>query len=687
LLTQQYYLLLGLNIFLIACLMLLVAYQFWALRSKLKSRVFGSKLTLRLVFLFALMAIVPGVVVYGVSVKFLSRSIEALFDVKVEKALEGGLNLGHRALDSMLKDLVKKSSTMAVVLVDRADNTELSALNSLREQMGVQELTLFNQRGKILAFAGNEKAGMLPDIPSASILRQVRLQQYYSAIEAISDKGLVLRVVIPVNTTDVTDPLRILQVLQPVPKELQLDAELVQAGFRDYQELSISRLGLKRLYGLTLTLTLLLALLSALAIAVLLSERLSAPLNVLAEGTRAIAQGDFSRRHPVKSQDELGVLTQSFNMMTHQLSEAKASAEQNQRQLETANVYLESILSNLSAGVLVFDQTFRLRSANRSAGAILQVKLEELKGLSLKTWGMRYSKLSGFSSQILQAFREGEKEEWQKQVEFDGNGRGQVLLVRGTRLSGEVENGYVLVFDDISNLLQAQREAAWGEVARRLAHEIKNPLTPIQLSAERLEHKLSGKLSEDNSNILKRAIHTIVSQVSALKNMVDDFAEYARAPKADAMQKFDLNQLVLEVMALYENHHSKIKFELDKQRTHIVGDATQLRQVIHNLVHNALDALVEISDPQITISTHCENSNVRLIVSDNGVGFPKNLIDNLFEPYVTTKQKGTGLGLAIVKKIVEQHGGKIEAHNNPGRGARVIIELPLAQNVKMTYAS
>lgn len=368
--AQHYPLLLALNGGLAACLALLLGYQLYALRQKLKAGVFGSKLTLRLVMLFALVAVLPGVLVYGVSVQFVARSIESWFDVRVEKALEGGLNLGRTTLDNLLKDLIKKADTMAGSLSVRPVSEHLAALNTLREQAGAQEATLFTPRGKVLVYSGSERTGLMPDLPGPNVLRQLRQQQVYSAIEAIPDKGLYLRVLIPVNTISLVEDMRVLQLLQRVPQQLALDAEIVQTGQREYQELLLARQGLKRLYGITLTMTLLLALLTALSLAFVLSERLSAPLSFLVEGTRAVAQGDFSQRETVASSDEFGVLTQSFNTMRQQLAEARAAAERNQEQLTEAHTYVQSILANLSAGVLAqsFATDRRIPPAKRNRG-------------------------------------------------------------------------------------------------------------------------------------------------------------------------------------------------------------------------------------------------------------------------------------------------------------------------------
>ena len=673
--AQHYPMLLALNGGLAVCLTALLGYQLYSLRQKLKAGVFGSKLTLRLVLLFTLVAVLPGVLVYGVSVQFVARSIESWFDVRVEKALEGGLNLGRTTLDNLLKDLRTKADTMAASLSVRPAAEHFAALNMLREQSDVQEATLFTPRGKVIVYAGSERTGLMPDLPGPNVLRQLRQQQMYSAVEAIPDKGLYLRVLVTVNTISLAEDMRVLQLLQRVPEQLALDAETVQTGQREYQELLLARTGLKRLYGLTLTLTLLLALLTALSLAFVLSERLSAPLSFLVEGTRAVAQGDFSQRETVASSDELGVLTQSFNAMRQQLAEARGTAERNQAQLTDAHTYVQSILANLSAGVLAFDETLRLRSFNHSAGAILDTDFAQLSGIELARWHERIPALKELAAAVETAFRAGAGTEWAKQIERAGKGGNQMLLLRGTRLPAGSGTGFVVVFDDITHVLQAQRDAAWTEVARRLAHEIKNPLTPIQLSAERLQHKLAAKLGLADADMLKRSTQTIVNQVSALKNMVEAFRQYARMPEP-TRQELDFNDLVREVLMLYESLAGRLQVELAPDIPRMVGDPAQLRQVIHNLLQNAEDALAGAENPCIVVRTQAHAGGLCVTISDNGSGFPHELMQRIFEPYVTTKPKGTGLGLVIVKKIIEEHGGSVEIANVTPHGARVTLNFP-----------
>ena len=656
-------------------LLVLLGWRMWWLQKRIRRGVFGAKLTLKLLLMFGVVAMLPGLVVYGASVFFLNRSIETWFDVRVDNALASGVNLGQAALDDLLRDLNKKAERMALTLSDEGMGTIITSLSTLREQSAVQELTLFDERGGVIAHVGSERGGLLPVLPDRSILWQVKQQQPYSNIEEAGERGLVMRVLVPVYTTALTGETRVLQLVQPVPASLARDAQSVQQAYREYQQISLSRLGLKRIYGVALTLTLMLALLLTFVIAYLLSERLGAPLRTLARGTRAVAKGDFSQMPSVASRDELGVLIQSFNRMTRQLSDAREQVAQNHQETEQAKAFLERVLANLSSGVVVLDEDQRIRTANSAAAQILSVPGDELEGRLLITLGSRDSALRVFGETVAARFAD-QSGEWRDQIDYTDHGGKQTLLLRGTRLPAAVERGYVLVFDDVTKLIDAERNAAWSEVARRLAHEIKNPLTPIQLSAERIARKLGGKLENADADFLGRATQTIVNQVAAMKSMVDAFAGYARMPRAK-LEALDLNALVREVLALYDAKALGLELHLDPALPRIAGDSTLLRQVIHNLLQNAQDALSEHASPHVDVATTLNDDAVCLTVTDNGAGFPEHLMARLFEPYATTKAKGTGLGLAIVKKIVEEHQGRIKIENLKTGGAAIRIALPV----------
>ena len=673
----DYYSLLGLTGLLASALMGLVGYQLWRLRNKLKNKVFGAKLTLRLVLFFTLIGVLPGVLIYVVSVQFLDKSIESWFDVRVEKALEGGLNLGRSGLDNSLKELAKKAEFTASLLAGKHTRQYRGALEQLVDRDVAQEAAVFTVKGKLIAsFPANNAHP--PDKPDDDLLRRAMDKGEYTVIDTFPDRGLTLLALVMVNSRAVAGAQYVLQFTQPVPKQIEADAETVQAVYRDYQELTLSRLGLKRLYAITLTLSLLVVLLTAVSAAFYLSERFGSSLEALAEGTRAVAQGDFTEQYPIRSSDELGALTGLFNQMTRQLYDASQASEQQQRVVESAKVHLESVLTHLSSGVLALDHELRLRSVNTSAAHILAAPLQDMQRMSLDQIAEKYPLLRTFCQTVMEAFAETESGEWERQIERLSRNGNQILLMRGTRLPEGGEAGFVVVFDDISHLLQAERQAAWGEVARRLAHEIKNPLTPIQLSAERLQHKLSEKLDEGDAQLLLRATRTIVSQVAAMKNMVSDFANYARGP-ALKLSHLDLHKLIGEVLGLYETNAISIVLKLDARQSEVNGDATRLRQVIHNLLQNAQDALQGVAQPQITLQTRTQDNEIHLWVEDNGAGFPESVLKRAFEPYMTTKAKGTGLGLAIVKKIVEEHGGHISIENNISGGGRVSISLPLVE--------
>lgn len=513
-------------------------------------------------------------------------------------------------------------------------------------------------------------------------LRQAR-KHILASIEPIGNKGLYLRVLAPVNGQDLTGETRILQLLQPVPKPLATTAEAVQDVYQDYQQLSYSRASLREVFALTLTLVMMLAMLGAVAVAFVLSRKLSAPLTVLAEGTKAIASGDYSTMLPAHGKDELGVLVQSFNSMTQQLDDATKAADSNRARVEAARGYLETILAHLSSGVMALNKRGELRTFNEAAMNILGVPLEGYVGLKLDQINLKHPRLENFLLTVaMNSLDDVEqagthKEDAQTQVELLSAHGKQILTVRGTRLP---DGGYVAVFDDATTMIQAQRDAAWGEVARRLAHEIKNPLTPIQLSAERMSHKLLSKLNAADAEMLKRSTETIVNQVDAMKRMVNEFSDYARSPTPQ-LQKLDLNNLIKEVVSLYDQSGSKISLVLEKQSCPIKGDSTMLRQVIHNLLQNAQDALIDQADATIAVQTKIEGEMLALTVTDNGLGFPEDMLLHVFEPYVTTKSHGTGLGLAIVKKIIEEHKGSIKIENVPKAmqttGAIVTIKIPL----------
>ena len=715
---QNYSWLLGLNALIALLLLGLVATLLLRLYRRYKQGRFGSRLMTRLVLLFALIGILPGMLIYVVSVQFVSRSIESWFDVRVESALEAGLNLGRTALDSSMADLNAKARTMALELSDYSDASQITQLSRLRDQSQLQEALIVTSSNRVVASAGGNLGSLVPELPTTAMLSQARMTRGYAAIEGSSENvvqsgksspaptaGLRLRVVVAIpgkgSALSLQNEARFLQLLQPVPQQLATDAEALRAAYSEYQARSVGRTGLRKIYIVTLTLTLLLAIFGAVTSAFLIANDLAQPLLLLAEGTKAVAEGNLSPRPIVATSDELGTLTQSFNTMTRQLYDARAAVERNRTELENAKAYLESVLANMSAGVMVLDGQFRLMSCNESVDRILQHDFEPYLGRPLA----EIAGLETFAEVVTRAFTEqsaksagdnGSGFHWQQQIEIprrigDTQGDSDItLLARGSRLPVENATGYVVVFDDISDVISGQRSIAWGEVARRLAHEIKNPLTPIQLSAERLQMKLEDKLQPTDVALLTRATSTIVNQVTAMKRMVDDFRDYAKTPPA-VLSPLNLNALIEEILALYiaGDDRDIIHPVLAPTLPRVMGDATQLRQLIHNLLQNAQDAVAErasVDEPAhielVSETIHFPGSDgvaqtaVRLTMTDNGPGFAPKILARAFEPYVTSKSRGTGLGLAMVKKIVEEHGGRVDIQNRRNAsGAKIVILL------------
>lgn len=670
-------LLLGITLATAAGLAVLIGYQIWLLLRRIRAGVFGAKLTARLFFIIGLMALMPGLVVYGISVQFLISSIESWFDVRMEQALEGGLSLGRSALEHVEREVVRKGENLALQLAELPPVLQTAHLDELRENAGLQEVSLFDENGSVLGFASGIRGSLLPPTPEPGALWQARLQQPWSRLRASDkDDGISVHVVVPVNLVALKEQLRVLQIIQPVPHQLAADAQKVEEARQNYQELDLSRLGLKRLYGISLTLALFLALFSAFTLAFLLSERLAAPLRVLARGTRAVARGDFTQVAPVSSRDELGLLTQSFNRMTRQLADTRAIAEERQEKILEANAYLESVLASVTTGVITLEHDLDVRLANPAAATILGATRQDLEGRPLASWGQEAadSGLAAFALDMAEHFKSNPTQPWLEQLELSCTGGTRILLTRGAPLSEGDAPDYVLVLDDVSQLMQAQRDAAWGEAARRMAHEIKNPLTPIQLSAERLEAKLADRLEGPARDILTRATTTIVGQVQAMKALVDAFAQYARLP-SPRIARLDINALVQEVIHLYETT-SQVHTELDPDLPVVAGDSALLRQVLINLIKNAQEAVGEGTPARIRIHTQGHSDYVDLCVEDNGPGFIDELKGRMFEPYATTKSKGTGLGLPVVKKIIEEHHGSITVSNLEQGGAQVCIRLP-----------
>lgn len=704
---RNYALLFVLNVAVAGLLLLVIGWIVARLALRLYRGRFGSRLLVKLAAIFALVGLMPGLMIYVVSYQFVSRSIESWFDVEVEGALAAGLNLGRATLDTLAADLGNKTRQAATQIAETPDAMAGLALERLRDQLQASDVVLWSPSGQVMASAGESRFLLKPERPSVQQLRAARTQRVVTQIEGLDEvvsagngelaaggaagtaPGAVARVkaiaVVNNPNVNVLGDARFLQVTQLLPEGLVANAVAVQEANREYQERALARGGLRKMYIGTLTLSLFLAVFGAVLLAVVLGNQLAKPLLVLAEGVRQVAQGDLTPKAALQGKDELGGLTRSFADMTQQLADARSAVQQSMSQVDAARANLQTILDNLTAGVIVLDVHGRIQSSNPGATRILRAPLAAYHGKSLG----EVPGLGLFAKDVLAQFTDYLSdgaphglEHWQQSFELNAAVPGApdnaiTLIARGAKMPGTEE--FLLVFDDVSEMVSAQRAQAWGEVARRLAHEIKNPLTPIQLSAERLEMKLTGKVGEPEQLLLTKSVKTIVDQVDAMKRLVNEFRDYARLPAAE-LKPVDLNALINDVMQLYlSDGHSELRSgsaavpvvtELDPKAPKIQGDDQQLRQVIHNLLQNAQDAQEGKEDGRVTLKTEYSETSrrVRLTVRDNGTGFPEHILKRAFEPYVTTKVKGTGLGLAVVKKIADEHGARIDISNRVADG-------------------
>jgi nitrogen fixation/metabolism regulation signal transduction histidine kinase len=684
---RHYTWLLWFNVGVAAMLGLVIALATARLTLRMWHGKFGSRLLFKLAAIFALVGVLPGALIYTVSFQFVSRSIQSWFDVEVEGALNAGLNLGRSTLQVFANELATQTRVAAMRSADAPERLQPLALERLREQLSAQSVALLGGNGQILAVArdvlGTEWS--MAERPGTALLRQARAAQVVARLEgldqdppgaaatAASPAPRVRAVAfIPSSDLSLGRGDRYLQVTQQLPSSLAADALAVQSAHSEYQQRALGREGLRKMYIGTLTLTLILAVFSALLMAAALGQQIARPLLVLAEGVAQVGRGDLRPTEVFASRDELGGLTRSFAQMTQQLADARAMVQRSLGEVESAKTHLQSILDNLTAGVLLFDHDSRIDTANPGATRILRLPLAAYVGRTLAD----VPGLADFARAVQQRFdthgaepEAGERGHWQESMELHtGSAQAPVmLLVRGAELP---DGARLVVFDDITEVVSAQRSVAWAEVARRLAHEIKNPLTPIQLSAERLLVKLAPRLEGTEQQMLAKSVDTIVNQVQAMKLLVNEFRDYARMAAAKLVP-LELNGLVHEVLSLYGSaqESGRLQARCGQGLPLIMGDASQLRQVIHNLVQNALEAVAERGDGQVMVRTEAirgENGAVRFVrlrVMDNGPGFPEKVLKRAFEPYVTTKPRGTGLGLAVVQKIVEEHGARVRATN------------------------
>jgi nitrogen fixation/metabolism regulation signal transduction histidine kinase len=648
----------------------------------------GSRLKGRTVAIFSALAVAPILVVYYFSLQFINRGIDSWFELEVSQGLKDTRELSHEALEVRVREFLQHTQVVAHTLSASSDIELIGALDRERRDSTALEFTIVGAQAQILATSSDRPMDTLPVPATDEMMLQVRRGRPYVSLDTDSVGGYVIRAAAPLDAS--SGGAKVLIALYPVPQQLSQLADTVQRSYTQYANLVQLRRPLKSTFVLILTFVVLMSLIAAVYGAFFAAQRLVQPVQDLIAGTRAVAKGDYDTKLPLPSRDELGYLVTSFNDMTKRLGRAREETRRSQQAVEAERAGLAVILARLSTGVVSLEADLTVRTANQAASAILGVDLEAAVG---KRFDESISDTTLFTQFLaaLQSHLGAEDLDWRAQVELLSDSGKRVLMCACTALPNDSGRapGVVLVFDDITTLLQAQRDAAWGEVARRLAHEIKNPLTPIQLSAERMRRKFLGQMNAQDAQILERATHTIVAQVEAMKQMVNAFSEYARAPDMH-FSRFDLNQLITEVVDLYrvQDSSADLKLLLDPNLPAVSADRIRIRQILNNLVTNSLEALEGRAGACIEIETHVaeegprQAASVAIVVTDNGPGFQRDLIGTVFDPYVTSKPKGTGLGLAIVKKIVEEHGGRIEADNQRSGGARVRILLPLGDGAR-----
>lgn len=654
----------------------LVCANVYSLTRQLKKREAGSRLTTRMISLFVLLALAPAIIVFYFSMQFLHQGIDSWFSIEIDRAMEDALELSQTSLDQRMRWHLRQTQQLAEKLAETSESMAAFEIDNLRDQSGSSEMTLFSRQGRIIASSSSNLGDLLPNLPDEHAWLQLRRNGEFVTLAPVRDDELMIRAIVTIKAQE---PYY-LQALYTVPTRIADLADSVEFAFVRYQEMNFLRDSLKLSFSLALSLVLLMSMLAAIWVAFISIRNIIAPVKELVKGTQAVASGHYDQQLPVASQDDLGFLVESFNDMTHRIAIARDETKQAGFEVENQRAYLETILANLTAGVISFDGDYKIRTANQAAYRIFHVHVSHLIGQTLLEVAQIYSELSEPLKSIQRLLVQAD-EIWQQRIAFLGpNGR-QELLCRGTPLFSQdgLCVGAVVVFDDVTNLIQAQKNAAWGEVARRLAHEIKNPLTPIQLSAERLQHKLAAKLDPIDAAILQRSTATIVQQVEAMKEMVDDFSEYAKPTKKETVD-INMPTLIQEVLALYTLRASvKFKVEYDQASLlFIKGDPISMRQVLHNLIKNALEAIDDSGHIDIILHRVQKNNTdfIEIGIYDDGPGIKNEQLETIFEPYVTSKAKGTGLGLAIVKKIIEQHGGAIWIDTTRDIGVGFIIQLP-----------
>ncbi len=684
----------------ILALMILIGANIFRLLKQLKAKEPGARLTLRMVVIFTVLAVVPVTIVYSFSLDFLRKGVDSWFDLQVSDALSDSLELSRESLELRTRQLLKQTEKMAEEM--SSHSAELSTLNldalrspstplntpnipnplrldQMRSQNGAEELIIMS--GDTLVISSSEKSDLVPSLPSESIQSQVMQGQSYIGLNPSQSGDLFVRIAVKFNVNQNPPSQYFLHAIYPFSSRINSLTDKVETAYAQYNELSYLREKLTLSFAMTLTLVLLFSIAAAVWAAFYSARRFSAPIRDLAAGTAAVARGDYTKSLPVQSNDEIGFLVGSFNSMTNRIARAR-------NQVEMQREYLDTLLSQLSSGVMALTNENVITTLNPAAVRLLNLQQIDYKGGTIESLCRNNVHLNILEKKLIPLISNS-CEDWQTQGTILATDGSRELIFKGTKLKSDErvpQDSLVIVIEDVTAIIQGQRDAAWSEVARRLAHEIKNPLTPIQLATERLRLKYLTKLGKTDSKLLEHLTRTIIQQVETMKTMVNSFSEYANVPII-RREQVDLGALIEDILDFFKTAYPNalIECEITEGIHEMNADPLRLRQVFNNLIKNALEASPEIGEGHIIVTVreveYIQSNYFEILIADYGTGIPEDLIPSIFEPYVTNKNKGSGLGLAIVKKIVEEHHGVVSLKNKADQGVLVTMRFPITKSI------
>jgi two-component system nitrogen regulation sensor histidine kinase NtrY len=673
-----FFLLLNINIILLILLIFLVVRNLVKLIFERKKRILGSRLRMRLVLAFVALSLVPTLLLFVVAGGFVTRSFDRWFDVQIENALQGSLEIGQAYYQNSANNALFYARQLSQRMTQdglfesrrTADLKEFIQAKQREYSLGTVEVFAPDRQLLVVAFNDQVPTGVTIK-PESDFLNRALRGLEVTRTQAFGE-GDIIRGGVPVYSGD-RKILGVVVVDYYVPKSITNRALQISRSYEQYKHLTALKRPVKNSYILTLLLITLVIIFSATWFGLYLAKGITVPIQQLAAGTHEVAHGNWDYQIEAAGDDEIGTLVDSFNQMTRDLKQIN-------QELARRGRYTETLLGNIAAGVISVDQAGNITTMNKAAEQMLGVKAEEALG---KTYaGVFQSEHLRAMREIMEQMKSGGTIEREVKIPLPD----QILtaVVTAAMLRGDDENnlGIMVFLEDITQIQKVQKMEAWREVARRIAHEIKNPLTPIQLSAERLR-KRYAKLLDGDGGILDKCTSTIIKQVEDLKNLVNEFSQFARLPAAELAAN-DLNEIVRESLFLFKEGHKGISFQFNKADIPTLElDRDQIKRVLINLLDNAVAAVEEKGEIKISTSYSPASGVVLIEVADDGCGLAPEVRARIFNPYFSTKKDGTGLGLAIVSAIVADHRGNIRVRPNEPKGTRFIIELPVRDHGAM----